>query len=482
MFWSASNSSASIPQFWRTLAFRLTAWYACVGLFLVLAATASLYLVLLAELNKSSDLFLADKVNVIRSILRERPDDLDGLHEEVELESASRRYEHFYIRLLDEHNTPLLTTPGMSDQVDFSEFSKQPSSLTEAGTPLKGKSGHPFRIVTATAPVGFPLRQTDTIQIAVDVSYQDSLLALYRHWFWIILVVASIVFPLAGYRVAREGIQPVEEIASTARHISSTNLLERIHPEGYPQELAALAGTFNRMLDRLQDSFERISRFSGDIAHDLRTPVSNIRGEAEVALSHVRSADEYREVIESCLEEAVRLSDLIGDLLFLARAESPLPLLRRESVDVTRLLEGVREYYEISASESGVSLINKTETTVVAELDRALLQRAVGNLVSNALSSTPTGGLIQLNATAHGSAIRIEVADSGVGIPEEALPKVFDRFYRVDSSRSKESGGTGLGLAIVQSIAVLHGGSVEIASKPGEGTRVTLRCPSRPAA
>jgi His Kinase A (phospho-acceptor) domain/HAMP domain len=128
---------------------------------------------------------------------------------------------------------------------------------------------------------------------------------------------------------ALHGIRPVEEIATTARHISSTNLRERIHPEGYPFELASLASTFNQMLDRLEESFECISKFSTDIAHDLRTPVNNIRGEAEVALARPRSADEYRDVIESCLEEAVRLSDLIGDLLFLARAEPLGPFAPR---------------------------------------------------------------------------------------------------------------------------------------------------------
>src|SRR5208337_5208231 len=150
-----------------------------------------------------------------------------------------------------------------------------------------------------------------------------ALLARYRRWFLAILLGSLAIFPLIGYQVARHGIRPVEEIATTAQNISSTNLHERILPEGYPFELASLADTFNKMLDRLEESFERISRFSADIAHDLRTPVNNIRGETEVALARARSADEYRDVIESCLEEAVRLSDLIGDLLFLARAESP---------------------------------------------------------------------------------------------------------------------------------------------------------------
>jgi two-component system heavy metal sensor histidine kinase CusS len=349
---------------------------------------------------------------------------------------------------------------------------------------MKGRDGRAFRTASASAPVGSLAAQTDTIQIAIDVSQKEELLARYRFWFWAILLATFAIFPLIGYQIARHGIRPVEEMATTARHISSTNLRERILPEGYPLELASLASTFNQMLDGLEESFERISRFSTDIAHDLRTPVNNIRGEAEVVLARARSADEYRDVIESCLEEAVRLSDLIGDLLFLARAESPLTQLRRERVNVGELLGGVREYYEASAADGGILLTTKVgDKPVVAELDRTLLQRAVGNLVSNALTHTPRGGVVVLGtnidfSNADFSRIRIEVSDTGVGIPPEALPRVFDRFFRVDSSRSQGSGGTGLGLAIVQSIALLHGGNVEISSQPGQGTRVTLHMPA----
>jgi two-component system heavy metal sensor histidine kinase CusS len=479
MSWNPTSSLAPVSRLWGTLAFRLTAGYALAGAFLVFFATASLYLVLVRELEKSTDLFLADKVHVLRTILRERPDDRDALREEIELESAARRYEQFYVRLLDERDTPLLMTPGMADRLDLVQLARQTQSRRDRTLRMKGRHGQVFCVTSASAPVGSPATQTDTIQIAVDISQKEESLAHYRFWFWAILLATFAIFPLIGYQVARHGIRPVQEMATTARHISSTNLRERIHPEGYPFELASLANTFNQMLDGLEESFERISRFSADIAHDLRTPVNNIRGEAEVALARPRRADEYHEVIESCLEEAVRLSDLIGDLLFLARAESPLIDLRRERVDVGELLGGVREYYEASAADGGVSLTTTlVGEPVIAELDRALLQRAVGNLVSNALAHTPLGGAVVLGTNADFSTIRIEVSDTGVGIPAEALPRVFDRFFRVDSSRSQGSGGTGLGLAIVQSIAQLHGGKAEISSQPGQGTRVTLHMPA----
>ncbi len=445
---------------------------------MVLFATASLYFVLVTELERSTDLFLADKLNVIRTMLRDRPDDWDTLREEVELESAARQYEQFYIRLLDEHNNPLMTTPGMSEQLDLNQFPRRTQTLANHALAMKGRNGHAFRISTEAAPVGLSATKSDTIQIAIDVSQKEELLTRYRQWFWAILLGSLGIFPLVGYQIARQGIRPVEEIATTARHISSTNLRERILPEGYPSELASLAGTFNEMLDRLQESFERISRFSADIAHDLRTPVNNIRGEAEVALARARTIDEYRDVLGSCLEEAVRLSDLISDLLFLARAESPLTHLRRAPVDVGEMLGNVREYYEASAADGGISLTTSLSAEpLVADMDRTLMQRAVGNLVANAVAHTPPGGAVVLGANAELSGVRIEVSDTGAGIPAEALPRVFDRFYRVDASRSHVSGGTGLGLAIVQSIMVLHGGKADIASQLGQGTKVSLHLP-----
>lgn len=478
MLWKPNKGRMSFSRIWRTLAFRLTAAYASAGLLLVFLATCSLYLMLVSELNKSTDLFLKDKINVLRTMLRDRPDDEDGLHEEVVLETASRRYEQFYICLLDQHGKAMLTTPGMGRELDRSQIAALAALKRGAAFPMEGRSGHTFRVIEAPAQYGNIPNTKLTIQVAVNVSGKEELLARFRLWFWISSAGMLVLFPVIGYKIARQGIRPVEEIAATARRITSSHLGERIAAEGYPFELASLALTFNTMLDRLEDSFERISRFSADIAHDLRTPVNNIRGEAEVALARARTIDEYRDALESSLEETVRLSDLIGNLLFLARTESPLSHLRLETVDVSELVDGVREYYDAAAAEAGITLTSMASgEPVMAELDRTLIQRAVGNVVSNAVAHTLHGGTVSITTHAEATRVLIEVSDTGVGIPPEALPKVFDRFFRVDSSRSKASGGTGLGLAIVQGITSLHGGIVEIASKPGVGTRVTLQMP-----
>ena len=469
-----------LPRIWRTLAFRLTAAYASAGLLLVSLATLILYFVLVSELNKSTELFLKDKVNVLRVMLLERPDDPDGLHEEVELESAARRYEQFYIRLSDQQGRTLLITPGMADQLELSRLASLLTGHVGSALPIKGKNGKSFRAIATTATFGNSRDHLVRIEVAVDVSQKEQLVTRFRRWFWVTSAGMLVLFPLVGYQIARQGIRPVEEIAATARRITSSHLGERIMAEGYPYELAALALTFNNMLEGLESSFERISRFSADIAHDLRTPVNNIRGEAEVALARARTIDEYRDALESSLEEAVRLSDLISNLLFLARAESPLTHLRLESIDVAELLQGLREYYDASAADAGVVLTSaEPRQPVFAELDRTLIQRAVGNLVSNAVAHTPEGGTVAIKTHSEAASVFIEVSDTGVGIPPDALPRVFDRFYRVDPSRSKASGGTGLGLSIVQGIVQLHRGNVQIASRPGTGTRVTLCLPTR---
>ena len=479
MSWKLTKIRETFSRIWHTLAFRLTAAYACAGLLLVFLATFSLYLVLVSELNKSTELFLKDKLNVLRTMLRERPDDSDGLREEVELESAARRYEQFYICLLDQNHQQILITPGMTKELNLAALSGLSNGRNDVAFPMTGIHGRAFRVITTKANFGNAANRVVTIQVAVNVSQKEELLARFRLWFWLTSAGMLVLFPLAGYHIARQGIRPVEEIAMTARRITSSHLNERIAAEGYPYELASLALTFNNMLDGLEDSFERISRFSADIAHDLRTPVNNIRGEAEVALARARTIDEYRDALESSLEEAVRLSDLISNLLFLARTESPLTHLRLEKVDVAELLDGVREYYDASAVEAGVTLTSVAgHETITAELDRTLIQRAVGNLVSNAVAHTIEGGTVAITTRLQAASVVIEVTDTGVGIPPEALPRVFDRFFRVDPSRSAASGGTGLGLSIVQGIMLLHGGNVNITSKPGVGTQVTLRVPA----
>jgi two-component system heavy metal sensor histidine kinase CusS len=320
-------------------------------------------------------------------------------------------------------------------------------------------------------------RTIGRLELAMDLTQEREILARQRVWVWAVLAAALLMSPAVGFAIARRVTKPLRDVAETAQHISSSTLSDRIGADGYPSEVRVLAEAFNAMLERLEQSFERLSRFSADIAHELRSPVNNIRGETEVALKRARTPAEYVETLGSCLEESVRLSELIESLLFLARSESPGDHLKRSDEDIARMLGDLREYYEAPAAELGVAVTISAPHGLIGSVDRALIQRALGNLVSNALAHCSAGDRISLSARVQDERIRIEVRDTGTGIAAEALPRVFDRFYRADPARSRNSGGTGLGLAIVQQIVFLHGGDVEISSEPKYGTKVTLVLP-----
>jgi len=463
-----------------SLAARLTTWYTVVSFVFVLLAVGILYWALEASLTHSEDVFLADKVHVLRAILRDRPQALIALRREVELESAARReYAETYVRLLDEHGQPSLSTPGMDALLPPSAFTKviPPDVEASGGVEIHSDETTSFRAIAAQAHIGGSGPTNWLIQVAVDRRHHESLLASYRRALAGMLAITVIACPLVAYRIARRGLRPVHEISETARHIGSATLAERIDSAGYPVELSVLADTFNGMLDRLDESFRRLSQWSADIAHELRTPIHNMRGEAEVALSRARSAGEYKEALTSCLEESVRLSDLIARLLFLARTENPGTQLERERVRVARELAAVREYYAEAAAEANVTLTVAADKRMTAAVDRGLLQRAVGNLVANAIAHTPPGGTITVGARLDQGRVRIEVSDDGVGIPAEDVSRVFDRFHRADRSRSSQPGSMGLGLAIVKGIVTLHGGETEIESEVGKGTRIALVFP-----
>jgi two-component system heavy metal sensor histidine kinase CusS len=477
---SSKNASEPRAGSW-SLAARLTAWYAGSAFLLILAATGFLYWVLVTNLDREDDQFLADQVRYLRTLLRDKPDDFPALKKEAELEWAASQHVQVYKRILDENGRAILETPGMRGLLPAAVF-PHPGAVDaepEEGSEVELPGKRSFRVFAAQASRGRSGRPACVIQVALDRTAEEDLLAGYRWNLWLVLGFALVLSSVAGYQIARRGLRPVREMAETTRRIRSTTLYERLELRGVPAELSLLAGTFNEMLDRLEESFGRLSRFSADLAHELRNPVNNLRGEVEVALGKLRSPDEYREVLSSSLEECTRLARLIDSLLFLARAENPQIEISRDRVDVGQELEAVREFYDAAAVEAGITLTAQSPHGIVAELDRTLFQRAVGNLVANALAHTPAGGGVRMTATAAGDSVRVDVADTGGGIPRDHLPHVFDRFYRVDGARSTAPGRVGLGLAIVQSIAMLHQGRVEIASEVGRGTCASLFFPWR---
>jgi two-component system heavy metal sensor histidine kinase CusS len=265
-------------------------------------------------------------------------------------------------------------------------------------------------------------------------------------------------------------------MATATQRVQASQLHQRLGRGRWPSELTALAAGFDQMLARLEESFDRLSRLSADLAHELRTPIQNLRGGAEVALTRTREAAEYREVIELSIEEYQRLSSMIDSLLFLARAENAETRIDRVKFKIGPAIDTILDFYDAAAREREIDLTRKGDGELFA--DPMLFRRAVNNLVSNGLQHAPSAGQIQVLVLAgENQTVQIAVQDNGCGIGPEHLPRIFDRFYRVDAARSSGSASTGLGLAIVKSIMELHGGSVRAESELGVGTKVTLTFP-----
>lgn len=458
-----------------SLAARLTAWYAVSSFALILAATGFLYWILDSNLGREGDQLLADEVRVLRSALVNHPRDTEAIRWEAEEEWQARQHTQLFVRIIDGDGRVVVETPGMARTLPVAFF-PEPADEAGAGIDLPAANGRSFRVQAVRADVSPPRASPGVIQVAMDRTQQVQVLAEYRRNLWFVLGAALLLCAAAGYRIARRGMRPIHDITATAGRTGPTNLGERITPGGLPAELLTLADTFNRMLDRLEQSFARLSRFSADIAHELRTPLHSLRGEAELALSKPRTPEEYRDVLGSNLEECGRLIRLVENLLFLARAENPKTQVARERFDARRELAAVCEFYEATAVEAGVRLVPDAGEPLLIELNRALFGRAVSNLVANALEHTPAGGTVTVSASGDDTVSSVVVADTGRGIPPEDLPHVFDRFYRADPARAS-GGGVGLGLAIVKSVVDLHSGSVEVGSDRGTGTRVTLTFP-----
>ena len=459
---------------------RLSLWYAVSAFALLAAGTGFLYWVLVATLDAEDGDDIQEKAAVITRLVTEETGDLTELKPEVEERPSVQSASPVLARVLQADGRMVTETPGMSALIPPAVFPAAPAP--GAGAPrvrvLQVSGGRSYRCMSAwigsAAAAG---HQPYLLQVGVDREGSEELIAKWRHRLALVLGAALVACTLVGASIARRGMRPVKEMASSLQRIYPATLSERIQVAGLPTELSAMARTFNEMLDRLQEAFTRLAGYSADIAHELRTPINNVRGEVEVALSKPRSGEEYREVLSSCLEECMRLSRLIDSLLFLARAEDPKTQIQYARLDLASEFQTLRDFYEASAQELGVSIDLEAATDITADLDRTLFQRALGNLIENALAHTPNGGRITLSASRRAGRACIAVTDTGCGIPAEELPGIFERFSHGNRSRTKRTGGHGLGLAMVKRIAALHGGSVEINSSVGAGTRVTLSFP-----
>ena len=280
-----------------------------------------------------------------------------------------------------------------------------------------------------------------------------------------------------GYLLMRRALKPVDEITQSAERISSRNLSERLPVAQTGDELERLSVGLNRMITRLDESFQHINRFSADASHELRTPLTILRGELEAAAQQSQITPELRETLGSALEETERLSRIVESLMAISRLDAGEARVEHTHFDLGELTSSTTEQMRLLAEDKDIALYCEADERVGVEGDRARLKQVIVNLVDNAIKYTPPGGLVGVKVFATNGRALLEVIDNGVGIPGEALPHIFERFYRVDKARSREMGGAGLGLSITKAIVTAHGGQVRAESVEGRGSQFLVDLP-----
>ncbi|MGQ7859158.1 heavy metal sensor histidine kinase [Pseudomonas sp. 32A] len=313
------------------------------------------------------------------------------------------------------------------------------------------------------------------LTLMLDITHHQHFLQRMQHLIWLTVGLSALATALLGAWAARSGLRPLRRMSEVASGVSAHSLTQRLPQEQMPVELAELAQSFNAMLGRLDDAFQRLSAFSADIAHELRTPLSNLLTQTQVILTQPRALEDYREALHSNLEELQWMAQLVNDMLYLAKADHGLLAPKRETLVLANEVDALLEFFAPLAEDVQVRLIREGAANTSG--DRSMLRRAISNLLDNALRFTPPGGDVSVRIVEGMQGVTLSVENTGEGIPEALLPRLFDRFYRADPARHEGSSEhAGLGLAITQSIVRAHGGRIFCESGAG-WTRFVMELP-----
>ena len=439
------------------------------SLLFMLAVTAVLVLAGLSFNHLSQHHFLqldrqtlAEKLSATRNILGQLDDlqQFDRLRPQLRTLLGAHR--DITALILDAAGQPLFAEPGPLPV---------PAALANSTSTEVWQwqhHDHYFRGLSAAVTVpadNAPLR----VILLLDSTPHMHFFSAVQRWFWMALVLSALFSAGLGWLVARRGLLPLRQVTAVAASISAASLQERIPLAAVPLELQQLAASFNAMLARLDDAFMRLSNFSADIAHELRTPLSNLMTQTEVVLAQPRDSEAYQETLYANLDDCKRMARMIDDMLFLAKADNGLIVPEQQPVALDVEVEKLFEYYRLLADERGIRL--QLRGHAVVRGDVLMLHRALSNLLSNALRYTPAGASIQveLEQNANGSALRL--SNPGPTIAGEHLERLFDRFYRADPARREGSPhNAGLGLAITRSIIHAHQGQIHCTSVAGKTT------------
>jgi heavy metal sensor kinase len=452
---------------------RLTLWYVAIFALAQAVFGTGMWFVLSHHLYDLVDDGLENQVEDLKSFLQAQKKDAsvvklkEEVAEEYDLEHSGD-YLQIYL--------------GNGDWMYRSAFLQQhtlaprePNSVMRASYENRHFGGKPFRFITQKVEVHGVVCVAQTGALIDDVT---KTLVLFRNYLLMLAPLVLLVAAAGGYWLSRRALAPVDAIVQTARNVSGTNLGSRLQKLDTGDELQRLADTLNEMLDRIEAAFRRVTEFTADASHELRTPVSLIRTEAELALRKSRDDAEYKEALRHILLEAERTTTLIEELLALARADSGRETLNLRTIDLRQALRGVVEVWRQVAAIRNLGFTDSIEDREAFVWgDEAALRRVIDILLDNAFKYTSSPGSVELSLGIEGNKAVVAVRDTGVGIAKEERSRIFERFYRVDKARSREQGGAGLGLSIAQWIVAQHRGTIEVESELGKGAIFRVELP-----
>ena len=460
-----------------SIGFRLTLWYLAIFALGELVFGAGMWFILRENLLDIVDDNLESQVEDLKTLLNTQPSDasLAKLQQEVKV-AFGIEHSGDFLGLYIETGELIYRSPFLESHPSML---MPPNEIGERIYRIRHAQGKHFRFLYQKLSAS---GHNYTVQIGTTADDAIETLHLFRNSLLLFAAVLLLVSGWVGYWISRRALAPVDALVQTARSIRGTNLSGRLQRVETGDELQRLSDTLNEMLDRIELAFRRITQFTADASHELRTPVSLIRTEAELALRRSRRENEYKESLSHILFEAERTTSLIEQLLELARADSGREVLDIQPVDLSETLRSIVDRWQQVAVIRNLQFAAQISAPSAFVMgDEALLQRLTEILLDNAFKYTPSPGCVRLSLEQNSEKACITVQDSGVGIAEEDQNKIFERFYRVDKARSRAQGGTGLGLAIAQWIVSQHRGTIAVESRPGEGATFRVELPLAPA-
>lgn len=440
----------------RSISLRLAALFALTSALLLGVIGVYLYQSLEREIALRDDAALVGRVDRMRALLDDSAS-VEALRSRPNLYGNMLGNRESVLWMIDEHGRRV---------IEVNPVGLPLPSLPASGTirVASAAQGQPTRLAWVDVAQG---GQRFTLVAGKVLAERDQILATYRNTLWLALAVgAALAFMLGGF-ISERSLRPVRRLAERAAAIDVRCLDQRLGaPDIELRELQSLSAALDQMLARLAAGFAQLSRFSEDLAHEMRTPLSNLMGHTQQTLRKLRSVEEYESLLASNQEEYERLARMIDSMLFLARSEQPGAIIARDEIDLASMAAQLVDYFEGMAEERGI--VFAVRASGVLRADHALVQRALANLVANALRHAAPGSTVTIAASVTPAATQISVHNRGDAIAEHHMPHLFDRFYRCDPARSKGADSGGLGLAIVRSIMQLHGGKVSVTSGEGD--------------